>query len=416
MKAGAGKAEVDLAGVLPFDGFDAVQHPLVVRALVLEEGIRICLVSMELTSIREDLLAALREAAGAATGAAGAQLWVTATHCFSAPHTRTPGHLGSEEERERNVALQGVYAKAVREACTSAVAHLAPADVEVGQGTTQVNVNRDVPTPAGWWLGRNPEGFSDHVLPVVRISSEEGRTIAIVFSADVQSSVLSGSRDSKGQRLVSGDLAGFAAASLERSHPGTVALFLEGCAGDQMPREAAITQTVAADGTIVCTDVHEEGYRMLHQLGSELAGDVEETLDGMGKAGGAGLVAASSEVSLPGKEREEFSTLAPHAAIEWHASDPISTTVSLVRIGGIVLAGVEPEVASSFGHALRTHESGPFVVATMVNGAQKYLPDAESYDHITYEAMNSGFAPGADALLADAVLRETKKIEEGECA
>jgi hypothetical protein len=47
---------------------------------------------------------------------------------------------------------------------------------------------------------------------------------------------------------------------------------------------------------------------------------------------------------------------------------------------------------------------GHLEVLTMVNGAQKYLPSAEAYDRITYEAMNSGFARGADEMLAQAIL------------
>ena len=45
----------------------------------------------------------------------------------------------------------------------------------------------------------------------------------------------------------------------------------------------------------------------------------------------------------------------------------------------------------------------------MVNGAQKYLPSAEAYDRITYEAMNSGFARGADHALAAAILDYVKE-------
>jgi hypothetical protein len=50
-----------------------------------------------------------------------------------------------------------------------------------------------------------------------------------------------------------------------------------------------------------------------------------------------------------------------------------------------------------------------FELLTMVNGAQKYLPSAEAYDRITYEAMNSGFAHGADEVLADAILNLVKE-------
>ncbi len=64
-----------------------------------------------------------------------------------------------------------------------------------------------------------------------------GEYVAVLATADVQSSVLDGSRDSEGRRMASGDLFGFAAMSLERELGG-VALLLPGAAGDQGPAGA----------------------------------------------------------------------------------------------------------------------------------------------------------------------------------
>ena len=49
---GAGKAEIDLEGVLPFDGFDEQLDAIWARALVVEAGTRCCVVSVEATSLR----------------------------------------------------------------------------------------------------------------------------------------------------------------------------------------------------------------------------------------------------------------------------------------------------------------------------------------------------------------------------
>lgn len=153
-RAGAGKADVELAGILPFDGFDAVRHPLAVRALVLEDKERICVVALELTSIRPDLLAELRAQAEKASGVSGEALWVVATHTFSAPHARTPQHLASDALRLENDALRAALGKAVFSAVSKAMDERQPACVLRGSGTTSVMVNRDVETERGWWLGR----------------------------------------------------------------------------------------------------------------------------------------------------------------------------------------------------------------------------------------------------------------------
>lgn len=406
-RAGAGKADVELAGILPFDGFDAVRHPLAVRALVLEDKERICVVALELTSIRPDLLAELRAQAEKASGVSGAALWVVATHTFSAPHARTPQHLASDALRQKNDALRAALGKAVFSAVSKAMDERQPACVLRGSGTTSVMVNRDVETERGWWLGKNPAGPSDHRLFVLSVQTPEGGPIATVFSADVQSSVLKDARDAGGQTMVSGDLAGAAAAKLEQAGAG-IALFIEGCAADQAPRESV----AAAEGPS-CTG---EADAVLGRLGSELARDVQDALASLSPVPGRGLAACAAKVLLPGKVREDFATLAPRRSIVWRQDAPVATTVSFLRIGSCVLAGLEPEVSSSFGAYLRDAEAGPEAVFTMVNGAQKYLADEEDFDLITYEAMNSGFAREAASQLRQAVLRGTERMREGGCA
>jgi hypothetical protein len=42
-------------------------------------------------------------------------------------------------------------------------------------------------------------------------------------------------------------------------------------------------------------------------------------------------------------------------------------------------------------------------VVTMTNGSAKYMADAMSYDRITYEAMNSRYARGAAAKVAERI-------------
>lgn len=100
-----------------------------------------------------------------------------------------------------------------------------------------MNVNRDIETPAGWWLGVDPKGFADHAMPVLVARDAEGGLVAMLATADVQSSVLDGSHDSQGKRVVSGDLFGFAAMALERELGGVV-LLLPGAAGIRVRRSA----------------------------------------------------------------------------------------------------------------------------------------------------------------------------------
>lgn len=416
--AGAGKAEVDLAGVLPFDGFDEVRHPLCARAAVLELGReRACLVSLELTSIAPALLDALREAATAESGCSGANLWVCATHTFSAPHVRTPGHLATNEELEKNESLLKAYAEAVRAAVARAVASLAPARASVGRAASDVNVNRDVETPAGWWLGANPQGFSDRSVRALRLDGADGTPAAVLFSADVQSSVLDGSRTSDGLRLISGDLAGFAAGAVEREL-GCPALFIEGAAADQAPAEQAVTQIVSPDGVVEKIDAHEQGFRMLHDQGARLASALKEALVGARPIAVDALVVESRELELPGQARGDFHKLAPRHSYEFVLAEAVATTVYALKLGPVTFLGVQPELQSELGHALRAAAprgaAAPVYVdvLTLVNGAAKYLPCADAYAKITYEAMNSGFAQGAAELLLDDLVNTVARLAD----
>ena len=389
MLAGAGKARINLDEVLPFDGFDLELDPLNMRSIVFQnpDGSRACLLSVDATSMRDD--AALRSAVARTVGCAGDRVWVTVTHSFSVPHVRTPEHLVSDAERARNVLLAERLVAAAEDACGRAVATLQPARFETARGCCDINANRDVLTDKGWWLGIDPQGFSDHSVRVLRVVSiRDGASIATFFSADVQSSVTQGQRDSQGRALVSADLAGCASRLLEE-RLGGVAVFLVGAAGDQTPRE--------------------KGVGALPELGSILAAEVTATLTDAVRLSVTSVELCQLSVTCPAQRRADFHSLAPTRSYEFIAEGTADTLVSIARLGKLTVVGLQPEVDSAFGARLRAARPGGLEVLTMVNGAQKYLPSAEAYDRITYEAMNSGFARGADHTLATAILDYVKE-------
>lgn len=390
LRCGAGKATIDLKGVLPHDGFAGVHDDLCMRALVFEnaDGSRCCLLSAEETSLRDD--ASLRTGAAMAVGCAEDAVWVSVTHTFSAPHVRTPSHLKDDAARERNELFAKRLAEAARNACEQAVAALTPAHFAIASGNCSVNVNRDVETPEGWWLGVNTDGFSDRTVRVLSVLSatDPEQAIATVFTADVQSSVVQGLHGADGELLVSGDLAGAAMCRLEEELGGT-AIFLTGAAGDQAP----------------CLN----GTGALAELSDRLSDEVISALGNAEELQAEELRLSSEIVSLPGQRRADFATLSPQLRYTFEPADPEPTTVYLASLGRLVVAGIQPEVESRFGARLRDAAPYPFELVTLVNGAQKYLPGTDAYDRITYEAMNSGFARGAEELLEETILNLVKE-------
>ena len=179
MRAGAARVAIDLGDVLPFDGFDELRHEVFARALIIEgTGRRACVLSLEVTSIAPALLADLREIVEDAANCSGAYSWVVPTHTFSMPHVRTPGHLADDATRNRNERYRAALVAAARTAVERAVAGIRSVTLATVEGECPVNVNRDIETPAGWWLGSNPRGFADHTMPVLAIRDAGGEYVA----------------------------------------------------------------------------------------------------------------------------------------------------------------------------------------------------------------------------------------------
>lgn len=373
MRAGAARAAIDLGGVLPFDGFDELRHEVFARALVIEgAGRRACILSLEVTSIAPALLADLREVVEDAAGCSGAYSWVVPTHTFSMPHVRTPGHLADAAARDRNERYRAALIAAARTAVERAVAGIRSVTLATAEGDCPVNVNRDIETPAGWWLGSNPEGFADHAMPVLAMRDAGGECVAVLAAADVQSSVLDGSRDSEGRRVASGDLFGFAAMSLERELGG-VALLLPGAAGDQGPAERAMNVTFDAAGVKRTVDAHEDGCRMLHQQGQVLGDALIEAARMAREDSAAGIDARTVDVLLPAQTRADFYSLAPHRTYEFHAAGEQHTRVYLLRLGTSSLSACSPRS--------RVHSAPP---CASPGPALCSLPRSSTADRNTY--------------------------------
>ncbi len=402
MKAGAGKARINLHGVLPFDGFDVELDSLWVRTVLVEAENRCCIVSVEATSLRADVVEPLRALVAREAICAPELVWLTVTHTFSSPHVRTPEHLANDGERKKNALLRARLEEAAREAVRQALETLSESTLSVGRGTTTCNVNRDVETPAGWWLGHNPHGYSDKNLQSICLRRiDSGEPIALLFAADVQSSVLDKARDAQGNKVVSGDLAGRASAVAEQSLPGCVALFLTGAAADQASAQQVVTVTVDAAGNVTQRD-QGNGRELLDMLGERFAAELLDTLTRATPVSCDTVGGGIRAVRLSGQRRGDFHSLRPQRSYEYVPAADEEVHVSVLRWGDVVLVGTEPELSSGFGTQVRALASH-VVLATLVNGAKKYLPTSDAYDRVTYEAMNSGFGRGADTALFQAI-------------
>lgn len=404
--AGAGRTKVRIAPeLLPMEHFGAVHDAPNVRVLLLKapQG-QFLLLSLEMTSLMGRELEEVKAEAAKAAQVSIENIWVSVTHTFSVPHFLGGPMLASASERDiaRNEAYKRSFLAAVRSAACSAREALAPAVLTIYSGASAVNANRDIETPQGWWIGINLAGACDRTLNILSIDAEDKTPVALVYNYGMQSSVLDNVFDEDGIRQISSDLIGETSRRIEAARGG-VAVFLPGPSGDQCPRERARWDTVDESGNITTVDLgQDKGFEIIGRLGAELADDIAQVV----RQGAVPLKADVISVErhrfeCPRQIKQFEGFPAPTRDYTSIPDGTLETSIEILRIGSqFAVAAVLPELNGITGQMIR-HESPVAVtwVAQMVNGGQKYMVDAASFDRGTYGAMNSFFDRGAAEVL-----------------
>lgn len=410
--AGAGKAVIQLPEqVFPIKQYAGVHDELNIRVILIQNAIRVALVSVELTSIPAETIGELKKVAAAAAELEPDNVWICATHTFSAPHMLPKASVTTIEDARIYEVLQTAVHAALHEAAMAAALTLTPAEAGAAKGQCHININRNASTERGWWLGRNEEGPSVkdvNILSFNRLDNQE--PIAVLFNYDVQSSIMDGSFISPGKKLITGDLAGEAARCIEGEYSAEmVAAFFTGCAGDQAPLFKA-----CADGV----DIREEGFVLVQQLGQYLGKTVVERSRQITEYTKDLAVSVWKRTAVCPEQEMLRSTreLRPETQYSYHPTgQSVEVPIEAVKIGEYLLIGTQPELNSGYGAYLKS--MSPFahvVVMTMVNGGAKYLPEEEDYTRITYTAMNTRLGRGSSEIFLNELSSLFKDIKEAD--
>ena len=304
---------------------------------------------------------------------------------------------------------------AAERAITQANASLRPAKVGYGVGATDINVNRDLPTPNGWAFGSNSSGYSDHSVPVLRVDGADGKPIALLMNVAVRSVVLDNALDNAdGTKAISSDLAGAASHYVEQWYGGNaVALFLMGAAVDQAPILEANRYVLNADGSLARVDIHAAGFTLLDLQGERLGADVIRASEAIHASAKPSVLVERSSLKVPSQGRTGGApSNSPVLSYTYAVGPEIDFPIVLMRIGDVVIVGVQPELGSIVG--ARIKEQSPFpdtMVAVMVDGGAKYMVDGDSYDHFTNEARGSQFAKEAAAVATAGIVQQLKQMK-----
>lgn len=391
LQAGAGKSEIVLTDeILPLEHFTYRHDPLFSRVLIIEANQAFVFISLDLTSLQDYAITAIKERIIQIYNVSFDHIFIGVTHTFSAPHTRSLQTLkqASESIQEKNQTYLRILVEAVAQGVQKAKESIQPVCIEYQFVQEDCNVNRDIELREGYWLGQNPEAYSNNTVPIVKLLTDSGKILSIIYSIDVQSSIV----NQLDRAAISGDLIGSISQKIERAYE-CIALFMLGAAADQAPR------------------VSEFSEDALEELASKVASDMIVQLKNNGTRLKGVFYLKKLMITVKGQVMPDMRKLKPIRTYHFAPSIDREVEVSVLTCNELAMVMMKPEITSVIGDQIKEQSPYPItLVATMVNGGQKYMADAESYQNFTYEAMNSMFACGSAELVCQEI---SKALREG---
>ena len=211
---------------------DGKVHDLFAKVLVVEDltGHRLVIVTADLLGITRELRTAI-ETQVQQYGVGRGNLLLNASHTHCGPELRSDRllRLGIDA---RYAALSQQYvrliSKRIAKLVGEVVSRIEPARLVYSYARAGFAMNRRLPTEKGFINSPNPDGPTDHQVPVLRVENAAGELKSILFGYACHATTLS-------IQQLCGDYPGFAQQYLEEAHPGVVALFMNGCSADQNP-------------------------------------------------------------------------------------------------------------------------------------------------------------------------------------
>lgn len=424
--AGAGKSEILYPlEIFPFrDGPDlwtGIHDMPCVRAVVLDCGLRMILISLEIVILDLELDNQIRKAVAELTGIPREHIWIMATHTVSTPHFFVRGHNSLEE----NVIAHQMRANildAAKTAVIQANESMQDATIGVGYGICRANVNRVIQTRDGWWLGSGEEWPADHSVPVVRIDGKDHNTIAILYNYNCELAVMDKSIMSDGGRHVTADLAGAASRFIEAEYNGeAVALFLPGVSTDQGPAYKAVRTVRGRNGSYRSVDIKENGWILLELEGERLGEQVMVAAEKVKCSVPAyPLLLENRTFWFQGQKLQGMPN--PNAGPVWEwpflPDKDRTRSVEVMVLGHtafVSVGGIGIETAETIKK--RSPFANTVILADLNGGAEclptdgrKYMAEEAMYQKAAFQARNSEFAAGSAEKMLEDVLNLLQDI------
>lgn len=375
---------------------EGVEQDLFAKALVIEDtaGGKFALITLDLIGVPRELRLAVAARVEKEHGIPPERLAINASHTHSGPELRFKRLQGVDDPALRQAEAKAYSAEletTLVGVVGSALKTAVPARVEFCEARCGFAMNRRTPDGKGGWRNfPNPAGPVDHQVPVLKVSGDGGGEIAIVFGYACHCTTL-------GHQKFSGDYAGYAQAAIEKAHPGAVALFVNGCSGDQNPYPRRSVELAETHGQTLATAVESA----LGTIPKPLAGKIRAAYREIPLAYGPLPTRAELEARQKGTDALD----AAHAGrvlarIDEEGSLPqhYPYPVQVVRLGDdltwVLLAG---EVVVDYSLRFKREIRDPLVwVSAYTNDVPTYIPSRRVWEEGGYEggdAMKWGSHP-----------------------
>ena len=229
---------------------------------------------------------------------------------------------------------------AMEHAALEALAARAPGRLSWGQGTVGFAANRRVLKKGKWTgFGVNPNGPTDHSLPVLRVTDPQGKIRAVLMNYACHCTTLGGEFNQ-----VCAEWAGYACDEIERLYPGATALMVIGCGADANPEPRRNLDDAKSHATALAREAHRLLSTTLTPLPGRITAQFQQvdlpmaplpdrqTLDKQSKLNGsAGMFARALIERLDRGETLPISI--PYPVQTWCFGDDLA----LVFLGGEVV-------------------------------------------------------------------------------
>lgn len=252
-------------------------HDLWAKALVIESSAksRTVIVTTDVLGltpkIHDEVVAGLRSKLGFQKS----QIILNSSHTHSGPmiwpSLEMIGDYDSSAVREF-LGYKTFLVQSIIDVVENAVTNKFSAKLSSGHGEAKFAMNRRQLANGKIINGKNPEGNTDHDVPVLKVEDSKGNIKAILFGYACHNTTLGGNN-----YFINGDYAGFAQIDIEKTYPGATALYFTGCAGDQNPQPRGTVELAQQHGNSLATAVKNVLASSLKPVNGVVKSTLQET-------------------------------------------------------------------------------------------------------------------------------------------